>query len=145
MNYDCIKNITRPNLYLLSEKHLLEIINKYDDLWYNKSQSRNDMIEKIFNLWSKYNIIDDNGFEIECLICWEKLTNGDNMTFTCGHKFHSKCIIKSILISSIDCSINFIKDNEKKEINVDYNCPQCKNNIETVNFNKNSYNVLDSL
>lgn len=145
MNFECIKNINRPNLHLLTEDNLLEIINEWDKLWYNKSKSRNDMVEKIFNLWSEYNIIDSKGLEIDCLICWDKITNGDNMTFTCGHKFHSKCIIKSILIRSIDCSINFIKDDEKNEMDIDYNCPQCKNKIESVNFNKNSYNIIHEL
>ena len=40
------------------------------------------------------NSINTNNNENECLICWDALTNGNNMTFECGHKFHSKCIFR---------------------------------------------------
>lgn len=78
-----IKKINRPNLHKLNEIDLINIINLYDKLWHNKNKTRDDMVTKIFELWSNHEIIDSNSNKIECLICYDNLTNGNNITFEC--------------------------------------------------------------
>jgi len=137
-------NITRPNLHNLTEKQLLEIISQREQFWihsfgqnHNQSQpSRNNMVDKIFSLWSQENLSDTNGDSIGCLICWDPLTNGNNLTLECGHKFHSMCLIKSVMISSVDKYIEFSNDSDKSKVDIQYNCPQCKNLIETCSYEK---------
>lgn len=144
MNFMCIKQSTRPNLHKISESVLLEIINYYDKTWYisnDNSQTRDDMVAKVFDLWANYELVDTNSKPIECLICWDVLTNGNNMTFECGHKFHSSCMVKSLMIHSTDTYINKMgnKDIEGK-FKVEYSCPQCKKLIDCVEFDKNISN-----
>ena len=132
-----IKQSTRPNLYKLTESELLNIINYYEPEWMNNKYTRDDMVAKIFKLWSEYVLIDHNSNPIECLICWDYLTNGNNMTFECGHKFHSSCIVKSLLIHSTETYINKMNNEEIKEnFMVEYCCPQCKNCIDKIQFIK---------
>jgi hypothetical protein len=73
MNAQCIKKSTRPNLHKLKENDLLKIINHYDKTWYNayNNVSRDDMVVKVFDLWSNYELSDCNAKPIECLICWD--------------------------------------------------------------------------
>lgn len=132
-----IKQSTRPNLYKLTESELLNIINYYEPEWMNNKYTRDDMVAKIFKLWSEHVLIDHNSNPIECLICWDHLTNGNNMTFECGHKFHSSCIVKSLLIHSTETYINKMNNEEIKEnFMVEYCCPQCKNCIDKIQFIK---------
>lgn len=143
MNAQCIKQSTRPNLHKLKENDLLEIINHYDKTWYNANNnvSRDDMVVKVFDLWSNYELSDYNAKPIECLICWDTLTNGNNITFECGHKFHSSCVVKSMLIHSTDTYINKMADNEVKDkFKVEYSCPQCKKLLDWIEFDKNDKN-----
>jgi len=137
MNPNCIEFNTRPNVHKLTKQELLEIIIYWDDSWYQNYHTRSDMVDKVFQLWSECELIDIDNHPIECFICWDKLTNGNNMTFGCGHKFHSTCIVKNVLIHSTDSYINYIGDDEKKSVKIDYNCPQCKKLIEFIEFNKN--------
>jgi hypothetical protein len=141
MNTNCIKYITRPNLYKLNEDQLLDIIYKYEPEWNIKkeySRGRDDMVVKVFDLWSNYELEGIDSKPIECLICWDALTNGNNITFECGHKFHSKCIVKSLLIFSTDTYINYLDDKEKNSVDIEYCCPQCKKSIELIKFSKNN-------
>jgi hypothetical protein len=132
-----IKQSTRPNLYKLTESELLNIINCYEPEWMNNKYTRDDMVAKIFKLWSEHILIDHNSNPIECLVCWDYLTNGNNMTFECGHKFHSSCIVKSLLIHSTETYINKINDKEINEnFMIEYCCPQCKNCIDKIQFIK---------
>lgn len=136
-----IKQLTRPNLHKYNESKLLEIINEYDKTWFNTNKTRDDMVSKVFELWSNYELVDSNSNPtnpIECLICWDNLTNGNNLTFECGHKFHSSCVIKSLLVHSTDTYINKMNDDEiKGKFSVEYSCPQCKKFIDKVEFDKN--------
>lgn len=134
------KNITRPNLRNLTENELLEIIKEKDSDWCKNHDNhiRDKMVDKIFDLWAQEEIINSYNEKIECLICSDNLTNGNNLSFECGHKFHSLCIIKSTMIGSIDKYINFIKDNEKSFIDINYLCPQCNKIINTCSFDKNN-------
>ena len=146
MNSECIKYSTRPNLHKITELELLNIIKKYDPNWNNNVKdnelhhkyTRDDMVSKIFKLWSD-NILQDNNLNpIECLICWDELTNGNNITFECGHKFHSYCIVKNLLIFSTDTYINKINDNEIEKFKIEYCCPQCKKSIDSIEFTKDN-------
>lgn len=141
MNY--INQITRPNLYKLTERELLDIIISIDKSWFgtdNQIYTRSELVDKIFELWSKNEIVDNFNKPIECLICCESLTNGNNLTFECGHKFHSYCIIKHILVFSTNTYIDYINDNDKKSTKIEYCCPQCKLSIDCVSFIKNENN-----
>lgn len=137
MDAECIKKSTRPNLHKLTEVDLLKIINYYEPEWVDEKYNRDDMVAKIFKLWSEFILIDDNSNPIECLVCWDLLTNGNNMTFECGHKFHSSCIVKSLLIHSTDSYINKMSDKEiQGKFMIEYCCPQCKNCIDSIQFTK---------
>ena len=138
MDSNFIRLNTRPNVYKLSEQELLEIIIKLEPRWDNIEQihTRTDMVDKIFQLWADHELTNHDNIPITCLICWDKLTNGNNLTFECGHKFHSTCIVKNVLIFSTDTYINYINDNEKKTSKIDFTCPQCKKSIDFVEFNK---------
>ena len=144
MNAQCIKQLTRPNLHKITETTLLEIINYYDKNWFkdnNNNATRDDMVAKVFDLWSNYELVDTNSKPIECLICWDVLTNGNNMTFECGHKFHSSCVVKSLLIHSTDTYINKMADKViKDKFKVEYSCPQCKKLLDWIEFDKNVNN-----
>lgn len=139
MEIQCIKYSNRPNLHKLTETNLLEIINHYDKSWYNDNKTRDDMVSKVFDLWANYELVDSNCNQVECLICWDVLTNGNNMTFECGHKFHSSCIVKSLMIHSTDTYINKINNNEVQgKFKIEYSCPQCKKCIDSIEFEKNN-------
>jgi len=143
MNTQYIKQSTRPNLHKISELTLLEIINHYDKNWYsdNNRQTRDDMVAKVFDLWANYELCDCNSKPIECLICWDLLTNGNNMTFECGHKFHSSCIVKSLMVHSTHTYINKMADKDiEGKFNVEYSCPQCKKLLDCIEFDKNVNN-----
>lgn len=138
MNCSYIEQSIRPNLYKLTETELISIINNYEPEWItNNKYTRDDMVGKIFKLWSDHVLTDYNSNPIDCLICWDHLTNGNNMTFECGHKFHSSCIVKSLLIHSTDTYINKMNDKEIIDnFTVEYCCPQCKNSIDKIDFTK---------
>ncbi len=144
MDKNCIKYSTRPNLHKLSESELLDIIKEYEPNWIcnndNKHNEnlRDKMAAKVINLWSEHILQDNNLNPIECLICWDNLTNGNNMTFECGHKFHSYCIVKSLLIFSTDTYIEKTNDKEIETFKIEYCCPQCKRTIDSINFDKNN-------
>ena len=101
-----IEQFTRPNLHKLTEKELTNIIIAYNYTAldeYNtqkKIPSRTELVDKIFELWSNHELKDHFDKPIECLICCDPLTNGNNLTFECGHKFHSGCVIKHLLVFS---------------------------------------------
>ena len=139
MNFGCIKQSIRQNLHKISESTLLDIINYYDKSWYDiNNHTRDDMVSKVFELWTNYELVDYNSKPIECLVCWNILTNGNNMTFECGHKFHSSCIVKSLLIYSTDTYINKMVDKEiGGKFKIEYSCPQCKKSIDSIEFDKN--------
>jgi len=125
MNTIYINKSTRPNLYKLTEIELFDIINYHDPEWIiNNKYTLYDMVIKIFKLWSEYVLIYDNLNPIECLVCWDYLINGNNMTFECGYKFHSSCIVKSLLINSTKTYIDKMNDEEiKNNFTVEYCCP----------------------
>ena len=135
-----IKQNTRPNLHKLSEKELIDIIINYDNNWKELENlekiSRTKLVDKIFQLWSESELYDYFDKPIECLICCDSLTNGNNLTFECGHKFHSLCVIKHLLVFSTDSYQNYIDDEENKFIKIEYCCPQCKKSIDFVQFDK---------
>jgi hypothetical protein len=139
MNY--IKQLTRPNLHKITEIELLNIILEYDNTFVKNNEkifSRTELVDKIFELWSLNELVDHLDKSIECLICCDPLTNGNNLTFECGHKFHSGCIVKHLLVHSTSMYSEFITDNEKKSIKIEYDCPQCKKFIDSVECDKNN-------
>ena len=138
MNY--INQTTRPNLHKLTEKELLNIILEYDNKILEKNNqktfSRTELVDTIFELWANYELVDHLDKSIECLICCDPLTNGNNLTFECGHKFHSNCIIKHALVFSTYSYQNYINNKEITSTKIEYCCPQCKKTIDFVDFCK---------
>ena len=141
MNY--IEQSTRPNLHKLTEEELTNIIISYNFTALDeyktitKKPSRTELVDKIFELWSNHELVDHFDKSIECLICYDHLTNGNNLTFECGHKFHSRCVIKHLLVFSTDSYKNYLEDKEKNSIKIEYCCSICKKSIDCVEFNKN--------
>ena len=136
-----IEQSTRPNLHKLTEEELKSIIIKYknkvsDEFNENEKLSRTELVDKIFKLWSYHELKDYLNNPIECLICREPLTNGNNLTFECGHKFHSICVVKHLLVFSTDSYQRYLNDTDATNINIQYKCPQCNKNIDSVQFNK---------
>ena len=137
-----IKQNTRPNLHKLSEKELIEII-KNNDNDFKKTEdyekiTRTKLVDKIFELWSESELYDYVNNPIECLICCDSLTNGNNLTFECGHKFHSLCVVKHLLVFSTDSYQNYLSNKEVSSVKIEYCCPQCKKSIDFVQFDKSS-------
>ena len=136
-----IKQNTRPNLHKISEKELIDIIKDNDNNWDKLKNlekiTRTELVDKIFELWSDNVLNDYLKKPIECLICCDSLTNGNNLTFECGHKFHSLCVIKHMLIFSTDSYQNYLNDKEVTTKKIEYCCPQCKRSIDFVQFDKN--------
>lgn len=133
---------TRPNLQKLTNNELIDIINNSEDIDIEnlKKMPRITLIDNIYRLWSNNEINDHFNKPIECLICYDLLKNGDNMTFVCGHKFHSSCVIKHLLIFSTDSYHNYLNDDNIQSIKIEYCCPQCRYSIEHLEFNKNLEN-----
>ena len=136
---DCIKGLSRPNLSEFTDEELYKIISdnsksieSIKSLKIFEQYSREEMVRIIFSMWSAYELVDID----ECKICWDNLTNGNNMTFECGHKFHSTCIIKSLLFHSTSVYSDYLDDKEKDSVSIDFNCPQCKKHIDSVKFTK---------
>lgn len=137
MDPNCICNSTRPNLHKLSETDLREIIYQWDSQWLKEPRNRDELVSKIFELWANKELVGIDSKPLECLICCDILTNGNNMTFECGHKFHSICIVKHLLVFTSSSYKDFLEDKEKNNMNLDYNCPQCKKQIDSIYFGKN--------
>ena len=136
---NCIKSPFRPNLSIHKDNILFQIIMEHDEQWLTPDKTRAEMVDKIFELWSKYEILDDENKNVECLICNNNLTNGDNTTFTCGHKFHSSCIIQSLIIRSTDKIINIINKEDDNKQSISYKCAQCNNIIYDYPVNKSTF------
>jgi hypothetical protein len=130
-----INCITRPNLHKLNVDELLQIIKDIETDCTN-TNTRSELVDKIFKLWSEHELSDHLTNPIECLICTERLTNGNNLTFACGYKFHSGCVVKHLLIYSTDSYINYTNDDEMKSLKLEYFCPQCKLPIDFIEFSK---------
>ena len=147
---DIIRQNIRPELDKLSDQELVNIIVQNDNDWYKLKNSTNptnstkikriELVDKIFELWAGYELVDssEKSKPIECLICCDILTNGNNLTFECGHKFHSICVIKHVMHHSIDIYQNYINDTELTltQTNIDYSCPQCKKIINSIEIKK---------
>ncbi len=148
MNNTKINNLinsnTRPDTSKLSDEELIQIIiqNNPEYLTTNNDKSRLKLIEKVFELWSCKEITDSNDNFIECLICYDNLTQGNNLTLCCGHKFHSNCLIKTIVYKTAyiyDICLTDSSNNSNKII-IECVCPQCNTVIEKYNFFKPNIN-----
>lgn len=135
-----INSNTRPDTSKLSDKELIQIITNNEPKWLNSNidSSRLELIEKVFELWSNIELVDINGNNIECLICYDNLTQGNNLTLCCGHKFHSNCLIKNVVYKTSYTYDNCLTDTESNsnKIIIDCVCPQCNTSIEKFNFDK---------
>ena len=97
----------------------MEPINKYE--WLEKVKANKDIIER-------------NGKDFICSICYEKFKENDDIHITkCEHIFHYLCIEKAIDNNFYDCPLcrANIKNGKKKNINEVNNASN--NNIENNN------------
>jgi hypothetical protein len=143
MDSSCICQTTRPNLHKVSEENLKKIISEWDSTWlethYLKDKiTRDELVSKIIDLWANHELVGFDSKPIECLVCCDFLTNGNNLTFECGHKFHSNCIIPHIMHFTYENYQNFLLDNgdERNNKELKYICPQCKKEIYSINISK---------
>jgi hypothetical protein len=135
-----IHSNTRPDTSNLSDKELKQIIILIKPDWFgdNQNKSRLELIEKVFELWSNMELTDSNDNTIECLICYDNLTQGNNLTLCCGHKFHSNCLIKNVVFRTAykyDICLTD-PDNNSNKIVIECVCPQCNTTIDEYNFFK---------
>ncbi len=133
---------TRPDTSKLSDDELKQIIIQNEPEYFTNNKSRLELIEKVFELWSNKEITDSNDNFIECLICYNNLTQGNNLTLCCGHKFHSNCLIKTIVYKTsyiYDICLSDPTNNSNKII-IECVCPQCNTAIEKYNFFKPNIN-----
>jgi len=110
-----IDDIRLPDTLSYSNEELNNIIKKEIAEWENAE--RKVCLEKIKELWNNKELKDKKNNLIECLICCEGLTNNNNLTLECGHKFHSLCLIQSIIIKDSIIFSKNIKDSHEKEVN----------------------------
>lgn len=121
------------------DEQLNNIIREKDPDWIDKE--RKICLEKIRELWNDIELTDKNKNILECLICCDSLTNNNNLTLECGHKFHSKCLIQSIIIKDSTIFCKNLKDSKEKEIDdieLKHICPQCNNLIYNYKFSKST-------
>lgn len=111
---------------------------------YNMKENENDLIGNKYKWLKKLKITNDilnkNGKDFICSICYEKFKEKDNIHITkCEHIFHYLCIEKAIDNNLFDCPLcrTNIKNGEKKIINeVNNNLNNnIKNNNEYINNN----------
>ncbi len=136
-----LENNRRPDPSNLTDEDLYNVINHYDKDWLtnNPNHERYQVIEHIFYLWSNHNLLDKYHEPIDCLICYDKLSQGNNLSFECGHQFHSDCIIKFIIIKTSEKSIRDFADDKISDIKLNFNCPQCCNLICSHEINKSKF------
>ncbi len=129
---------TRPSVDKLTTEELAKIIVHFEPDFDTTNLSRIDFVKKIFDLWNNQELFDSNSNNIECLICYDNLTQGNNLTLCCGHKFHSTCLIKTAVYKTaytFDVCIGDTENNTNKII-IDCQCPQCNTSIDQFTFFK---------
>lgn len=134
---------TRPDLSNYTNDELFQIL-LLQNINY-KIEERAIMVKYIFELWSNNVIVDYQQNSIECLICYENLTNGNNQTLLCGHKFHSTCANKALLVKCSELCINDYKNKNTDNITMYSNCVQCSTKIESYIFKKSDFNIIDDI
>jgi hypothetical protein len=133
---NCIEKSIRPDLTIYSDGELAQIVLEYDSEWYTPERTRIEMIHKIFDLWANFELTDNQSNTIGCIICGDNLTNGDNITLYCGHKFHSSCVIQSLLVRCANLLINGLNNKDIATIVLNSQCPECNSITNSYQFNK---------
>ena len=104
---DIFKNRIKPDLTKLSDSELHNIITtKLNQKC--EYTSREELTKQIMFLWNQESI--DN---IECSICLDFITNGNNLMTECGHQYHSTCLFNSLMKTNKCpmCRYTLIDDN----------------------------------
>ena len=125
---------TKPDLskYTLDDlKLFLQKINKTNDSDRDENTNRNYLEDKIIQMWNSNPILDDNTNEIvECMFCFNPITNSDFITIKCNHQSHSSCFFKYLYVNFNEInSKNNNSDNNEIKINNLFRCPVCRNNL----------------
>ncbi len=131
---------TRPVVDKFTNEDLVKIITHFEPELNTNYLTRIDLVKKIFELWNEQELFDINSNTIECLICYDNLTQGNNLTLSCGHKFHSTCLIRTAVYKTAYTFDVCIKDteNNSNKIVIDCQCPQCNTSIDQYTFFKPS-------
>ena len=140
---NCIFKRDRPDLSEVKTSDLEQILLTHDYEWINPERTRVEMIHRIFELWSEKEILDQTNKPIICAICTDTLTNGDNMTYTCGHQMHSGCMSRYIIINCVEKFSSGMKNNDVKELEFDYKCPNCRVIFGSYVFKKEELDTLE--
>ena len=133
---DCIYERERPDLSGVSDSELMQILIAHDSEWININRLHDDMIKRIFKIWAEQEILDHTNNPITCTICYDTLTNGDNMTYPCGHQFHSTCAMRGILIRCAEKFTSGLNNKDSPQIELDCLCAQCNVKIDSYSVNK---------
>ena len=138
---DCIYERERPNLSEVIDSALIQILLTHDYEWINPERTRVEMIKKIFEIWAEQEILDHTNNPITCTICYDTLTNGDNLTYPCGHQTHSTCAMKGILVRCAEKFASGLNNKEKQQIDLDCLCVQC--NIQIVSYSVDKQDIIN--
>lgn len=139
---NCIKKRWRPDLSVATDGELEQILLEHDADWFTPEKTRNENINRIFELWAEQEIQDQLNNPINCTICYENLSNGNNMTFPCGHQFHSLCVIRAVSIRCSEKCITKLNDKDAPNIELDYFCAQCNVKMDSYSIDKSTINDI---
>ena len=144
-NNTIINNYNNTNLVYDYNFQLLNINDNSIFCNCNNKENENDLIGNKYKWLKKINatkdILDKNGKDFICSICYEKFKEKDYIHITkCDHIFHYLCIEKAIDNNLYDCPLcrTNIKNGKKKNTNEISN--NFNNNIE----NNNRYIYIDN-
>ena len=140
---DCIYKRERPDLSIASDGDLEQILLEHDSEWFTPEKTRAENIKRIFEIWAEQEILDQTNNPITCTICYENITNGDNMTLPCGHQTHSTCMLKGVLIRCADIFASGLKDKDIPQIELNYTCTQCNVKIDSYSIDKQVFTKSD--
>lgn len=104
------------NLNILDERKFRQYMN-YNDVWSKSSKYDLKIPENIVNKDEDSNNNDDND-ENRCVVCYKSLKGNINITLSCGHIFHYKCMCEY----QIECEIS--------------KCPLCRMEYKLLDLDK---------
>lgn len=112
----------------------------------NNNIDKNALIDKLNNLWSNFPLLDNNNEPIDCIICFNHLTNLDNLIFKCSHLTHSSCFFNYLFSNLKNISSNTTINNNIENY---FRCPKCRmylteNIIANINTNANQNLTQDN-
>jgi len=143
---DILKNKIKPNLTNYSIDELKIMIFNYfqnsnpnDNLENIENKNKFELDEIIIKLWNNYPISNNNSDIINCVVCFNPITNSDNLLMRCNHQIHSSCFFNYLFTNLTNNNFN---SNTLSNL---FRCPECRNYLtEHINNVKNQNNFEPS-